>query len=65
MSTDGSKGQTEQLLLALCESQRLDLIGQVTGSISHDINNALSVVSGTTELLLEKTLRGSEWVCGQ
>ena len=54
MSTDGSKGQTEQLLQALCESQRLDLIGQVTGSIAHDINNALSVVSGTTELLLEK-----------
>jgi len=54
MSDEGSEGQTEQLWQALCESQRLDLVGQVTGSIAHDINNALSVVSGTTELLLEK-----------
>ena len=45
---------TDPLWAALCESQRLDLIGQVTGSIAHDINNALSVLSGTTELLLEK-----------
>ena len=54
MSDEGSEGQTQQLWQALCENQRLDLIGQVTGSIAHDINNALSVVSGTTELLLEK-----------
>ena len=45
---------TESLWAALCQSQRLDLIGQVTGSIAHDVNNALSVLSGTTELLLEK-----------
>lgn len=39
---------TEQ---ALARSQRLDAIGQMTGGISHDFNNLLTVVIGNLELL--------------
>jgi len=46
----------DQLMEALCRRQRLDLIGEITGGMAHDLNNALGVVSGYTELLLEKVV---------
>lgn len=38
---------------ALAERQRLDVFGDITGAIAHQLNNALSVVNGYEELLLE------------
>ena len=42
------------LLEALCHRQRLDLTGEIAGAVAHDLNNALSVVNGNVELLLER-----------
>jgi signal transduction histidine kinase len=38
---------------ALSERQRLDVMGDLAGGIAHQLNNALSVVNGYEELLLE------------
>ena len=54
MTQTRSTSIDDQLMEALCRRQRLDLIGEITGGMAHDLNNALGVVSGYTELLLEK-----------
>lgn len=38
---------------ALCARQRLDLIGEITGGLAHELNNALTVLSGYGDLALE------------
>ncbi|MDA0336697.1 MAG: HAMP domain-containing sensor histidine kinase [bacterium] len=43
----------EAWLDVVCQRQRLDVIGDLTGGIAHQLNNALSVVTGYEELLLE------------
>jgi PAS domain S-box-containing protein len=43
----------------LRQSQRLEVIGQLTGGIAHDFNNLLTVVIGNTELLVAE-LRDNE-----
>ncbi len=43
----------EEWLDTLCQRQRLDLLGDLAGGVAHELNNALSVVNGYEELLLE------------
>ena len=55
--SDPSENQSE-LRSALCNSQRLDIVGETTGGMIHELNNSLSVVHGLVELLLETAEHG-------
>ena len=48
------ESREDLLWKALCQSQRLDLTGEITGGMVHDLNNSLSIVNGLVELLQEK-----------
>lgn len=37
--------------LQLAQAQRLETVGQLTGGVAHDINNILSIIVGSVELL--------------
>jgi len=41
--------ETERKLL---QAQKLDAIGKLTGGVAHDFNNMLTVITGTTEMLV-------------
>src|SRR5260370_35990983 len=36
-----------------CQTQRMAIVGQLTGGVVHDFNNILTVISGTIEILAD------------
>src|ERR1700724_831516 len=36
-----------------CQTQRMAIVGQLTGGVVHDFNNILTVITGTIEILAD------------
>ncbi|MDT8285987.1 MAG: response regulator, partial [Elusimicrobiales bacterium] len=53
-------GRLKETQSKLAQTEKMSALGQLAGGIAHEINNPLSGILGLTQLVLEKTERGSQ-----